>query len=71
LYVKEKISVPAHEMAYIDNNFISKTVKMTPKQIINELKKIILYTYKPYLPSNFYKTYDMLNERVINMIDSM
>lgn len=63
-------NIPAHQMEYIDDDFIIARTGISSKKVMEILKQLVVEIYKPHLTSDFTAKYDAINKFVLNLIDA-
>lgn len=62
-------NIPAHQMEYIDDDFIIARTGISSKEITETLKQLVVDIYKPHLTGDFAARYDAINKFLLNLID--
>jgi CRISPR type III-A/MTUBE-associated protein Csm6 len=63
-------NISAHQMEYIDDDFIIAKTGISSKKVMEILKQLAVEIYKPLLTGDFAARYDAINKYVLNLIDA-
>lgn len=63
-------NITAHQMEYIDDDFIISKTGISSKEVMETLKQLIVEIYRPHLTGDFAARYDAINEFVLNLINT-